>query len=125
MAGAPAVVPPLVGTLVTITSPDYLARTARDWPIERLLETLRDTVIDALPQAEQASVQRPTGAVVFRELLTQYAQFHQNPRLDPSSPQFDRRFESAHWRLVAVRLPASCGWAFLASARASSAMTVM
>jgi hypothetical protein len=101
--GAPTIVPPLVGTLVTITSPDYLARAARDWPIERLLETLRDTAIDALPQAEQAGVQRPTGAAIFRELLTQYAQFHQNPRLDPSSPQFDRHFESAHWRLVAVR----------------------
>jgi hypothetical protein len=101
--GTPAVVPPLVGSLVTITSPDYLARAAHDWPIERLLETLRDTVIDALPADQQTGVQRPTGAVIFRELLTQYAQSHQNPRLDPASPQFDRRFESAHWRLVAIR----------------------
>lgn len=103
VAGQPAVASPLVGSLVTVTSPDYLARTARDWPIERVIETLRDGVVDALPEAERASVTRPSGAVIFRELLTQYAQNHLNPRLDPSSPQFDHHFESAHWRLVAVR----------------------
>jgi hypothetical protein len=103
VAGQPAVVPPLVGSLVTITAPDFLARAARDWPIERVMETLGATFIDALPEAQQAGIERPNGAALFRELLTHYAHAHQNARLDPASPQYDHRFDSAHWRLVAVR----------------------
>jgi hypothetical protein len=101
--GQASVVPPFVGTLVTITSPDYLARTAREWPIERVLEFARDAAVDALPAEQQGAIERRSGAELFRDLLAQYAALHNNPRLDPASPAFDRRFESAHWRLVAVR----------------------
>ena len=102
-AGQPDIAPPLVAALVTITSRDFLARTAHDWPIERVLEVSRDAAIDALPAAQQAQIDRRSGADLFRELLTAYAQQHQNPRLDPASPQFDARFASSHWRLIAVR----------------------
>lgn len=102
-AGTPSVVPPLVGQLVTITSADYLARAARDWPILRVLEAVRDAAIDALPAAEQSTVARTPGDQLFRALLTGYADLHHNPRLDPAHAQFDHRFDAARWRLVAVR----------------------
>lgn len=93
-------------TLLTIHDPVRLSVVNEQWPLERLLEVGSDTFRLQVPVERRAKITNHLdGATSYKQLLEQLSQTHQNPRLDPSSPDFDKAAfgDSKSWKIVAFR----------------------
>ena len=107
---------PVIETLLMIREPKRLEQVNKDWPIDRLLQVGAETFKLQLPEDKRATLTRPLdGKAAFEQMLTGLAQTHQNPRLDPASPQFDKAAfgDPQSWRIVAFRPRIDKAWSEL------------
>ena len=83
---------PMIETLLMIRQPERLEQVNKDWPLDKMLAGRRRDVQAARSPRTSArsSTSRSTAKALFDQMLTGLAQTHQNPRLDPTSPQFDK-----------------------------------
>ncbi len=108
-----AVQTPIIETVLMIRQPKRLEQVNKDWPLDRMLlvgaegfkwqfsEEVRGKLTGTLDKA-----------TLFTGFLAALAQTHQNPRLDPKAPQFDKAVfgDPAAWKIVAVRPRIDRGW---------------
>jgi len=96
---------PVVETLITIHDKDRLKAVNKAWPFDKMLRHSAGLFIGAMPDAQRKRIATPTAAALFRSVLQSLARIHENPRLDPDSPRFDRRAfgDPKTWTLVTVR----------------------
>ncbi|MCB9564724.1 MAG: hypothetical protein H6709_17905 [Kofleriaceae bacterium] len=95
----------VVETLLTIREPDRLDRVNKDWPFDRFLVRSAELFRATLPPEVQTKLAKPDGKAMFQSFLIGMAQTHDNPRLDPTSKQFDKKSfgDPKSWKIVAVR----------------------
>jgi len=103
---------PVIETLLLIRQPRRLEQVNKDWPLDKLLQVGADTFKLQIPEEKRAKLETPLdGATSYKQMLQGLAQTHQNPRLDPDSPQFDKAFASpSDWKIVAVRPRIDKAW---------------
>ncbi|HEX5062176.1 MAG TPA: hypothetical protein VFV99_22555 [Kofleriaceae bacterium] len=103
---------PVIETLLMIRQPGRLAQVNKDWPLDKLLQVGAETFKLQIPEDKRAKLKTPLdGATSYKQMLQGLAQTHQNPRLDPESPQFDKAFASpSDWKIVAVRPRIDKAW---------------
>jgi hypothetical protein len=105
--------PPITETLLLIREPRRLEQVNKDWPLDRLLEVGAATFALQIPDDRRKTLAKPLdGKTAYAQLLTGLAQVHQNPRLDPASPTFDRAAfgDPRRWKLVAFRPRIDKAW---------------
>ncbi|HEY5948803.1 MAG TPA: hypothetical protein VIV40_25105, partial [Kofleriaceae bacterium] len=112
---AAPVAPPqtaVIEELLLIRQPKRLEQVNKDWPLDKLLQVGADTFKLQIPEDKRAKLKTPLdGATSYKQMLQGLAQTHQNPRLDPDSPQFDKAFASPKdWKIVAVRPRIDKAW---------------
>ena len=104
----------MIETLLLIRQPGRLAQVNKDWPLDKLLAVGAETFKLQIPEDKRAQAQgaRSTARPRTTQMLTGLAQTHQNPRLDPTSPQFDKAVfgAAADWKIVAVRPRIDKAW---------------
>jgi hypothetical protein len=103
----------VIETLLMIRQPGRLEQVNRDWPLEKLLQVGADTFKLQLPEDKRKLLTKPLdGKAAFDQFLTALSQTHQNPRLDPKSPQFDKATfgDPKLWRIVAFRPRIDRAW---------------
>ena len=103
----------VIETLLMIRQPARLAQVNKDWPLDRLLAVGAETFKLQIPEAKRAQLGGSLdGDTAYRQMLAGLAQTHENARLDPASPEFDKvAFGSAKdWRLVAFRPRIDKAW---------------
>lgn len=102
----------LIETVLMIRQPQRLAQLNKDWPLDRMLHTAAELFRPQFAEDRR----KPLGALDKRQLfdsfLSSLAQTHQNPRLDPKSPQFDRAVfgDPAAWKIVTLRPRIDRAW---------------
>ncbi|HEY1546873.1 MAG TPA: hypothetical protein VGG28_03600 [Kofleriaceae bacterium] len=107
---------PIIETLLLVHAPKRLEQVNRDWPIDKLLAVGADTFKLQFPADKRAQVKGSLdGATAYKQLLAGLAETNQNPRLDPSSPQFDKSAfgDPKSWKLVAFRPRIDKAWSEL------------
>ena len=103
---------PAVETLITIHDPARLKVANRKWSFLRMLDHSADLLIGALPAAMRNNIKKPSRQALYRSFLEGLAEIHNNPRLDPTSPKFDRRSfgDPNSWKLITVRPRLDKAW---------------
>ena len=104
---------PLVETLLMVHNVERLNQVNQDWPLVKLLEVGADTFkLQTPPERRGQMTQHLDGKTAFEQLLGQLAVTHNNPRLDPKSPQFDKASfgDPKRWKIVAVRPRIDRAW---------------
>jgi hypothetical protein len=104
---------PVIETLLLIREPGRLAQVNKDWPLEKLLEVGAETFKLQIPAEKRAKLEGSLDAkTAYTQFLTGLSQTHQNPRLDPASPQFDKAAfgSAADWKIVAFRPRIDKAW---------------
>ncbi len=96
---------PVVETLITIHDPERLAEVNKRWPLDAMLLHAAELEHALLPEAERAKVAKPDKAVLYETFLQQLARAHDNPRVDPTSKEFDKKSfgNPRDWKIIAVR----------------------
>lgn len=91
-----------VEQLITIHDVDRLAEANKAWPIDKLLA--HGATINAKFETKK-KLAKANGAALYRDMLVGLAKANHNPRVDPSSPTFDRKSfgDPKSWKLIAVR----------------------
>jgi hypothetical protein len=94
--------PLAVETLISVTDPERLEASNRQWPITTIFQRIAE--IEAAKQIKPDNqIQKTTGAALFRDSLKSLAALHHNEEIDPDSPRFNRQWDAANWRLIMVR----------------------
>jgi len=104
---------PIIETLLMIRQPERLVDINEAWPLTKLLEVGAETFKLQFPAERRAKITDPLdGAQAFRQMLYGLAVTHDNARLDPSSPDFDRQAfgDPTTWKIVAVRPRIDRAW---------------
>ncbi|HSN29537.1 MAG TPA: hypothetical protein VLT45_24785 [Kofleriaceae bacterium] len=104
---------PVIETLLLIRSPGRLAQVNKDWPLDKLLQVGAETFRLQIPEQKRTMLGAPLdGATAYQQLLAGLAETHRNPRLDPTSPQFDKAAfgDPRSWKLVAFRPRIDKAW---------------
>lgn len=104
---------PVVETLLLIHSPGRLAQVNHDWPLDKLLQVGAETFRLQIPEDKRKTLGAPIdGQAAYQQMLAGLAETHKNPRLDPSSPQFDKAAfgDPKSWKLVAFRPRIDKAW---------------
>lgn len=112
---APTAAPraPIIETLLLVHGERRLEQVNKDWPIDRLLESGAQTFQLQLPEPQRMALKTPlTARLAYEQMLEGLAETHDNPRLDPRSPQFDRAAfgDPKSWHLVAFRPRIDKAW---------------
>jgi hypothetical protein len=104
-APQPATQTPTVETLITIREPARLTNVNLDWPLDKMLVTGAELFRATLPPEVQTKLAKVNRTDAYKSFLKGLAQTHDNPRLDPDSPQFDKAAFATpeSWKIVAVR----------------------
>lgn len=91
-----------VDALVSVIDPERLMAANDRWPILKMFDQI--AAIEADKQIKPATPIAPTtGAGLFRDMLKNLAAMHHNDAIDPDSPNYNREYDAANWRLIAVR----------------------
>jgi hypothetical protein len=104
---------PVIETLLMIRQPRRLEQVNKDWPLDRLLEVGADTFKLQIPEDKRAKLTtKLSGKDAYAQMLAGLAQTHQNPRLDPKSPLFDKAAfgDPKSWKIVAFRPRIDKAW---------------
>jgi hypothetical protein len=104
---------PVIETLLMIRQPGRLAQVNHDWPLDRLLEVGAESFQLQIPPDKRAKLAGSLdGATSYQQMLAGLAQTHENPRLDPSSPAFDKAAfgDPSDWKIVAFRPRIDKAW---------------
>jgi hypothetical protein len=107
---------PSIETLLLIRDPARLVAVNQEWPLDKLLEVGAAGFVLQFAPEKRAKLQKPLdGKTAYKQMLAGLAQTHQNPRLDPSSPQFDAAAfgDPRSWKLVAFRPRIDKAWSEL------------
>jgi len=105
--------PPVIETLLLIHAPGRLAQVNKDWPLDKLLQVGAETFRLQIPEDKRKQLGAPLdGKTAYQQFLAGLAQTHQNPRLDPSAPEFDKAAfgDPKSWKLVAFRPRIDKAW---------------
>ncbi len=91
--------------LFTIRQPARLVQVNQDWPFDAMLARSQELFRATLPADAVAKLGPADKAAAYGEFLKGMADTHQNPRLDPASPSFDKKAfgDPKSWKIVAVR----------------------
>ena len=91
--------------LFTVRDPKRLEATNKALPFDQALLAGATMMRAALAPAVQAKLAPLDAATLFNDFLVSLARTHGNPRLDPSSPSFDKASfgDPKAWRLVTFR----------------------
>jgi hypothetical protein len=94
-----------VEALFTIRQPDRLAQVNKDWPFDAMLARTEELFRSTFAPEVAAKLGKVDKAIAFHEFLKGLADTHQNPRLDPDSPAFDKAAfgDPKSWKIVTVR----------------------
>lgn len=92
-------------TLFTIRDPRRVEATARAYPFDTMLLRGAEMFRNGLGADVQAKLGKLDKAALFKSFLKGMAAIHQNPRLDPDAPEFDKASfgKPSDWKLVVVR----------------------
>ncbi len=92
-------------TLFTIREPRRVEATAKAYPFDTMLLRGAEMFRAGLPADQQAKLGKLDKAALFKSFLEGMAALHQNPRLDPDAPTFDKQSfgNPRDWKLVVVR----------------------
>jgi hypothetical protein len=104
---------PMIETVLMIRQTKRLEQVNKDWPFDRMLLAGAETFKHQLEDDVRAKLTRPLDkAALFESFLVGMAQTHDNPRLDPKSPWFDKVVfgDPAAWKIVAVRPRIDRNW---------------
>ena len=104
---------PIVETVLVIREPKRLEQVNKDWPLDRMLEVGADTFKLQIPEDKRKQIAgKLDGKTSYRQMLAGLAQLHDNPRLDPNSPQFDKAAfgDPRSWKIVAFRPRIDKAW---------------
>jgi hypothetical protein len=104
---------PVIETLLLIRQPKRLEQVNKDWPLDKLLQVGAETFKLQIPEDRRKTLAKPLdGAAAFDQMLVGLAQTHQNPRLDPTSPHFDKAAfgDPKSWKIVAFRPRIDKAW---------------
>jgi len=104
---------PIIETLLMIRQPERLVDANTEWPLTRMLEVGAQTFKLQVPEDKRKKLTDPLdGAQSYRQMLYGLSQTHGNPRLDPSSPQFDKEAfgDPTSWKIVTVRPRIDRAW---------------
>jgi len=104
---------PVNETLLVIREPGRLVQVNKDWPLDRLLAVGAETFKLQIPEDKRGKLKGSLdGATAYKQMLVGLAQTHNNPRLDPDSPQFDKAaFGSPRdWKIVTFRPRIDRAW---------------
>jgi hypothetical protein len=95
----------VVETLLTIHDDERLAKVNEAWPFAKMLAHSAELFIGAMDGDSAATIVKPTEQAMFDSFLSSLAEIHENPRLDPSSPSFDRAAfgDPTSWKIITVR----------------------
>jgi hypothetical protein len=107
---------PLIETLLLVHAPKRLEQVNRDWPLDKLLAAGAETFKLQFPDDKRAQVKGSLdGATSYKQMLAGLAETQNNPRLDPSSPQFDKAAfgDPKSWKIVAFRPRIDKAWSEL------------
>jgi hypothetical protein len=97
---------PIIEELLLIHDPKRLDQVNKDWPLVKLLEVGAATFrLQFPPDSRKLLTTTLDGKTAYEQMLLGLAQVHDNPRLDPHSPQFDKASfgDPARWKIVAFR----------------------
>jgi hypothetical protein len=103
----------VIETLLLIRTPKRLEQVNKDWPLDKMLAVGAETFKLQIPEEKRAKLKGSLdGQTSYTQMLQGLAQTHNNPRLDPTSPQFDKAsFGSpADWKIVAFRPRIDKAW---------------
>ena len=103
----------VIETLLMIRQPGRLEQVNKDWPLDKLLAVGAETFKLQIPEEKRAKLKGSLdGKTSYEQMLTGLAQTHQNPRLDPASPQFDKASfgSAADWKIVSFRPRIDKAW---------------
>lgn len=109
----PPIQTPVIETLLMIRQPGRLEQVNKDWPLEKMLAVGAETFKLQIPEEKRAKLKGSLdGPTSYKQFLTGLSQTHQNPRLDPASPAFDKASfgSSADWKIVTVRPRIDKAW---------------
>lgn len=104
---------PLIETVLMIRQPKRLEQVNKDWPFEKMLLVGAQTFKYQIPDEKRKLLDgKLDKKALFEQFLIALAQTHNNPRVDPKSPQFDKAVfgDPAAWKIVAVRPRIDRSW---------------
>ncbi|MEJ7603780.1 MAG: hypothetical protein WKG01_38190 [Kofleriaceae bacterium] len=105
---------PVIETVLMIRQPKRLEQVNKDWPLDKMLLAGAQGFKYQFAEDKQAQLdpKRLAKRTLFEGLLASLAQTHQNPKLDPKAPQFDKAVfgDPAAWKIVAVRPRIDKAW---------------
>lgn len=102
---------PVTELLITVHDPERLAALNARWPFKKVL--VRAAEIELQYNVSNAdTVNAPTLDILYTSFLKELATFHDNPRLDPESPEFDKAAfgNPDDWELIAFRPRLDKAW---------------
>jgi hypothetical protein len=103
----------IIETLLMIRETRRLEQVNKDWPLDKMLlvgaETFKYQIAEDKRKTLEGKLDKKQ---MFEDFLVAFAQTHQNPRLDPKSPKFDKAVfgDPAAWKIVAVRPRIDRAW---------------
>ena len=102
----------LIETVLMIRQPKRLEHVNKDWPLDRMLHTAAELFRPQFAADKRARLGALDKQALFDGFLASLAQTHQNPRLDPRAPEFDKAVfgDPAAWKIVAVRPRIDRAW---------------
>jgi hypothetical protein len=94
-----------VETLLTIREPERLVAVNKAWSFDKFLQRAAELQRATLPPEVQTKLGKLDKKKLFESFLVGLAATHGNPRLDPTSKQFDKKVfgDPKAWKIVAVR----------------------
>jgi hypothetical protein len=105
---------PLIETVLMIRQPKRLVQVNKDWPLDKLLLAGAQGFKYQFAEDKQKALDPKLldKKRLFETMLAGLAQTHQNPKLDPRSPQFDKVVfgDPKAWQIVAVRPRIDRAW---------------
>ncbi len=96
-----------------IREPERLVEANKDWPLTKMLEVGAQTFKHQIAADKRAKLTDfLDGGQAYRQMLYGLSQTHDNPRLDPSSPRFDKEAfgDPTSWKIVTVRPRIDRAW---------------
>ncbi len=103
----------VIESLLMIRQPKRLEAVNKDWPLDKLLMVGADTFKLQFPEENRGKLTvKNDKKTAYEQFLTALAQTHDNPRLDPKSPQFDAASfgDPNSWKIVAFRPRIDKAW---------------
>jgi hypothetical protein len=104
----------LIETVLMIRQAKRLEQVNKDWPLDKMLLAGAQGFKHQFPEDKQKALDPKLldKKRLYENMLTGLSQTHQNPKLDPKSPQFDKAVygDPKAWRIVAVRPRIDRGW---------------